>query len=378
MAVSDFDYAMMARALRLAEQGLYSTAPNPRVGCVICKQQQVIAEGYHQVAGQGHAEVNALAQAGESARGATAYVTLEPCSHHGKTPPCAMALIQAGVERVVVAMTDPNPLVSGRGIEALQAAGIVVESGVMQTEAEQLNLGFIKRMRTGMPYVRAKVAVSLDGRTAMASGESQWITGPAARQDVQRLRARSDAIITGSQTVCVDNPRFTIRPEQLGHHQTLWQQHGGVEPWRVIVDSQLVTSAQAQIYQLSPAHIWLATACQDANKLAAFRQLGIEPKPCDVQHNHLDLTVLLQQLAQAQCNEVLLESGPNLTGAMLQQQLVDELVVYMAPKLMGDQALPLAYLPQIQTMQQSLALRLTDLRQIGDDIRLVYQPSNQP
>ncbi len=365
--MTTLDRRYMAEAIQLAYKGLYTTDPNPRVGCVIVNDGQVVGRGWHVKAGEGHAEVNALKEAGEQACGATAYVTLEPCSHHGKTPPCADALIKAGVVRVVAAMQDPNPLVAGEGFQKLRDAGIAVDFGMLEAEAEAVNPGFIKRMRSGYPLVRVKLAMSVDGRTAMASGESQWITGAPARQDVQRLRARSSAIITGSGTVNCDDPALTVRAEELGVDGAT--RAAERQPLRVIVDSEGDISSQAKLLQF-PGKTIIAMASNkgldeqlDLNK--------VEYKSFPAENGRVDLKLLLSWLAAQGCNEVLIEAGATLAGAFVSQQLVDELWVYMAPKLMGSKARPLMSLP-LDKMSQQVPLALSDLRVVGDDIRLIY------
>ncbi len=361
----------MARAIQLARRGLYTTHPNPRVGCVLVKEQQVIAEGWHQIAGQGHAEVNALHMAGSEARGATAYVTLEPCSHHGKTPPCAKALMEAGVARVVSAMVDPNPLVSGRGHKMLEEQGIKTAWGLLEAQARALNPGFIKRMTSGRPWVWCKSASSLDGRTAMASGESHWITGPAARQDVQRLRARCEAIITGVQTILHDDPSYTVRPEQWPAGE--WpESFEPIQPIRVVLDSRLSMPADSKILAL-PGQTWVVCARLDVSREKTLKEAGAQIFHVpDSTGSRVDLGQVLDLLGQHQVNEVLVEAGAELTGAFIGQGLVDEWWVYMAPSLLGDSARPLCRLPGMDTMTDKIGLRLKDIRQVGDDVRLRF------
>lgn len=367
------DQLWLAQALQLAANGLYSTSPNPRVGCVLVKHAQVVGSGWHQQAGSPHAEVHALAAAGANAKGATAYVSLEPCSHHGRTGPCALALIEAGVSRVVVAMQDPNPQVAGRGLQLLRDAGISAEllGGELEQQALELNRGFVKRMRTGRPWVTAKLAMSLDGRTAMASGESQWITGAAARADVQKLRARSCAIVSGADTVMLDDARLTVRAEQLELPE--WQKELALQrqPLRVLVDSRHRVATDAVFFQAGSA---LVASVQPPPQLAEQAQW----LPVASQGAHIDLADLLGQLArQYQVNELLVEAGPSLAGAFLQAGLLDELVVYMAGKLMGSSARPLFELPLTQ-MADSVALRIEDIRAVGDDWRISCRfPDNQ-
>ncbi len=357
----------MSRALQLARLGLYSSSPNPRVGCVIVKDDKIIGEGWHQKAGQAHAEVNALAQAGSAAKGATAYVTLEPCSHFGLTPPCAQALINAGIRTVVGACSDPNPKVSGQGYQALTNAGINVITPCLEKQAQNLNAGFILRMQTGLPKVQIKLAQSLDGRTAMASGESQWITGPAARQDVQRLRAQSCAIVTGTDSVLIDDPSMTVRPEELGLKldAKLWRQ-----PLRVIIDGQQRLSGKEKIFQQTGA---ILVAVNDANLVSINRSpslgdLSIWQSPSTAD-GKISLTALLKELGQRGCNNVLVETGAQLAGAFIQQGLVQELVVYCAPTLLGCNARPLVSL-ELEEMAQQIRGQWQDIRMVGDDIRL--------
>ena len=370
----------MQRALHLAESGRYTTHPNPRVGCVIVKNQQIIAEGAHLYAGEAHAEVHALAMAGAQAKGATAYVTLEPCSHTGKTPPCASALIAAGIATVIVAMQDPNPLVSGSGLRCLQAAGIKTACGLLEKSARQLNRGFIKRMETQRPFVRVKLAMSLDGCTAMQSGESMWITGAAARQDVQRFRAQADAILTGTGTLISDDPCLNVRlsAEELGIQGAVRQ------PSRVILDTHLVISPQAKLLQLA-GNNWIFTRCHDQAKIQPLQQLGAEVIVLPPQHltqqpashtladDSLPLAWVLSELAQRQINEVHVEAGATLCGALLQAGLVDEIIVYMAAHIMGNHTRALFNLPNTQ-MQERIALKICDIRAIGDDWRITAIP----
>ncbi|MBI2381607.1 MAG: bifunctional diaminohydroxyphosphoribosylaminopyrimidine deaminase/5-amino-6-(5-phosphoribosylamino)uracil reductase RibD [Gammaproteobacteria bacterium] len=361
------DHRHMARALRLAERGLYTTDPNPRVGCVLVKDGAVVGEGWHERAGEPHAEVHALRAAGEAARSATAYVTLEPCAHHGRTGPCAEALVAAGVARVVCALVDPNPQVSGKGLDILRSAGLEAEAGLMQAQAEALNPGFLKRMRSGLPFLRIKLAMSLDGRTAMASGESKWITGPAARRDVQRLRARSSAIVTGSGTVLADDPALTVRAEELGCAI-------GRQPLRVVVDSGLKTPLTAKLLAEPGLSLIATVAGHEARHIDALSRDGTEVLSLPGNAGRVDLAALLAELARRGANEVLVEAGAGLAGAFLQAGLVDELVVYLAPKLMGDGARGLMQLPGLARMADAIALDLLDIRQVGTDIRLCYKP----
>lgn len=361
------DIAYMQEAIQLAKKGWYTTHPNPRVGCVLVKEQRVIARGWHQYAGQGHAEVNALREAGANARGATAYVTLEPCSHFGKTPPCSDALIAAGIKTVVVAMQDPNPLVAGRGIERLEKAGIPTRVGVLEAEAQALNRGFIQRMQSQRPFIRCKMGVSLDGRTALASGASQWITGADARRDVQRLRAESSAILTGIGTVLADDPSLNVRDARFPFKK--------VQPARVVLDSQLRISAQAKMLSLAGKNylLTLPSSLQNPHNETLREQLaqkGVEIIAVNSTSNSLDLHEVVAQLGQWQFNEVLLETGPTLSGAMLKAGFIDELVIYMAPKLMGHEGRGLFNLPGMENMADCIDLKIQDIRSVGADIRI--------
>ncbi len=361
------DHAYMTRALRLADKGLYTTHPNPRVGCVLVRDSVVVGEGWHEFPGGPHAEINALAAAGEAARGATAYVTLEPCCHHGKTPPCSDALIEAGVTRVVAAMQDPNPRVAGEGLGQLQQAGITVASGLMAAEAEALNPGFIKRMRQTRPWVRCKLAMSLDGRTAMASGESFWITGPEARADVHRLRARSAAIVTGIGTVLADDPSLTVRLDDLPERHR--------QPLRVVLDPHLSMPVDANLLRQPGETLIVTTVSAEPGSeeeaiAHALTEQGAEVVSLSPAGNHVDLSVLMRILAEREINEVLVETGATLSGAMLRAGLVDELIIYMAPKLMGDGARGLFHLPGLEQMADALELSITDVRAVGCDWRI--------
>jgi diaminohydroxyphosphoribosylaminopyrimidine deaminase/5-amino-6-(5-phosphoribosylamino)uracil reductase len=354
----------MTLALRLAEQGLYTTQPNPRVGCVIVKNQQIIGQGAHLKAGEPHAEVYALREAGVAAAGADAYVTLEPCSHHGRTPPCVDALIKTGVKRVVIAMQDPNPLVAGQGVQRLQTHGIQVEIGLMEKEAAALNPGFISRMTRGLPYVRSKIGASLDGRTALHNGKSQWITSEVARLDVQQWRAQSCAIITGVGTVLVDNPSMTVRLENTSR-----------QPLRVIVDSRLQTPVDYKILDTAVHSPVLIVYASDANqKRAALAATGAELLCLPAADGRVDLKALLSNLAQRDINEVLIEAGQGLNGAFLQANLIDEFIFYYAPKLMGADAKGMFAIPELLEMQQAIDLQVLDVRQVGQDIRVRAKP----
>ncbi len=368
MSATDAEY--MQRALRLAARGLYTTEPNPRVGCVLVNDGDIVGEGWHRKAGEAHAEIHALRQAGERARGATAFVTLEPCCHTGKTAPCSQALIDAGVHRVVAAMIDPNPLVAGNGLAQLQAHGIATETGLLEAQARALNPGFVQRMEQGRPFVRLKLAMSLDARTAMASGESRWITGEAARRDVQRLRARSSAIVTGIGTVLQDDPRLDMRLDaaELGAHAAV--QAPLNQPLRVVLDSQGRMPESAAMLQ-TQGRVLHVTAEGVVSQPAAAG--GAEHWPLPQQKGGIDLHRLMSRLADRQVNECHVECGARLAGSFLQQGLVDELVVYLAPHIMGDAARGLFHLPGIERMAQRIALRLTDCRRVGEDLRLSYE-----
>ena len=354
---------MMLRALQLAEKGLYSTSPNPRVGCVIVSHEgHIVGEGYHRRAGEAHAEVLALAEAGDKAKGACAYVSLEPCSHTGRTGPCSDALINAGINEVVYAMEDPNPEVSGQGIERLRDAGITVRGPVQESAALELNKGFCKRMQRNLPWVRCKLAMSLDGRTAMADGSSKWVTGPAARADVQYLRARSCAVITGVGTVTHDNPNLNVRLPDTER-----------QPMRIVVDSQLRTPLHAELFKL-PGRIVVACAA-DASEGKEFPLNNVETWSLGNKDNSaVDLRRLLQLLAEReQCNEVMIEAGAGLAGAFLATGLVDELIIYMAAKLMGKDARPLFDI-SINSMAGCLPMSIQDIRAVGHDWRITALP----
>ncbi len=356
------DHRYMARALELARRGLFTTDPNPRVGCVLVREGMVVGEGWHAFAGGPHAEVVALEEAGEAAQGATAYVTLEPCSHHGKTPPCSNALIRAGVSRVVAAMQDPNPRVAGEGLERLRVQGIEATVGLLKSQAEALNPGFVTRMRTGRPFVRNKLAMSMDGRTAMASGESLWITGEPARLDVQRLRARSSAIVSGIGTVLSDDPSLNVRLE--GQER---------QPLRVVLDPRLSMPDTAKMLEL-PGETLVITAVEPDDAWESLESRGAEVVSLPGGPDRVDLAAMLELLAEREVNEVLLETGATLSGAMLRAGLVDELVVYMAPKLMGDSARGLFRLPGLDAMADAIDLDIDDIRAVGRDWRITARP----
>ncbi|MFV5462970.1 bifunctional diaminohydroxyphosphoribosylaminopyrimidine deaminase/5-amino-6-(5-phosphoribosylamino)uracil reductase RibD [Acinetobacter towneri] len=354
------DLFWMRRAIELARLGQYSTKPNPNVGCVIVKDAQLLGEGYHPRAGQPHAEVFALRQAGEQARGATAYVTLEPCAHYGRTPPCAKALVDAGVAKVVVACPDPNPLVAGKGVQILKDAGIQVDVGVAEAEARQLNLGFLKAMATGMPYVRLKVASSLDGRTAMASGESKWITGTSARADVQHWRAISAAVLTGIDTVLADDCLLNVR-----HLAGVDDTHSVVQPKRIILDRQGRLPLSAQILQ-QPETVMVMGPYRAELAALGVIQLAVQPLA----------TLLAQLVQQHQIYDVLIEAGATLSTAFLQEGWVDEVISYVAPTLLGRSARTM-FNAEFEQMSEQLRFKLYDVTQLGDDVRLRLIPSQE-
>lgn len=354
------DYAFMAYALRLAEKGLYSTAPNPRVGCVLAQKDQIIGSGWHEKAGQSHAEINALASATEKTRGATAYITLEPCSHYGWTPPCVNALIDAGIAKAIIAMEDPNPIVCGRGCALLEQAGITVHTGLLQSQAQALNIGFITRMTHRRPWVRLKTAISLDGKTALNNGISQWITGEAARYDGHRWRARSCAIVTGIGTVKSDNPQLSVR-----HIETVRQ------PRKVIVDSHLTIPLNAKLLQ-SDNEILIFAACDGSlKKKNALSRMGAQVIVIPNTEGSVDLNKMMAILADLEINEVLVEAGRELNGALIEAGLVDEMIFYLAPHLLGDDARGMIKLPELTCLEQKKELKIQDLRMIGQDIRII-------
>lgn len=408
MVATEFDRSAMARALALAERGLETTHPNPRVGCIIAQGEEIVAEGWHERAGEPHAEVNALRAAGQRAVGASAYVTLEPCSHHGRTPPCVDALIAARVARVIFALEDPNPRVSGRGAEALRRAGVVVESGLMAAEAAELNRGFLKRMRSGRPWVTVKLAMSLDGRTALANGASQWITGPAAREDVQHWRARSSAILTGIGTVLADDPRLDVRlPDPPSGRPR-------VQPLRVVLDAGLQTPPGARMLATGGAVLIMTAAkpvdgtadlgsrrAQLAARGAAIEETQVSrpgavpepgvaamPRPASVSGSvvsagrtfapRLSLPEVLDRLGRREINELWVEAGPRLAGALLHEGLVDELLMYIAPKLLGPQARPLVEMGELRTLDAAPNFCVVETRQVGEDVRVRLRPQSQP
>ena len=381
---TDFDHRAMFRAIALAVHGLETTDPNPRVGCVIAQGEEIVGEGWHERAGEPHAEVNALLAAGPRAAGATAYVSLEPCSHHGRTPPCVDALIAARLARVIFAVEDPNPRVSGRGAAALRQAGIATESGLLEAEAAELNPGFLKRMRCGRPWVRLKLAMSLDGRTALANGVSQWITGPAAREDVQHWRARSSAIMAGIGTVLADDPRLNVRLPDPSPGRPRRQ------PLRVVLDSGLRIPPDAKLFTGEGNVLVITAAHRDSSGIdhgnrrarllergAALEEVSVSGEAGTAGAARLSLPEVLESLARRDVNELWVESGPRLAGELLRERLIDELIVYVAPKLLGPQARPLAELEELRDLSAAPAFVILDTCQIGDDVRLRLQPRHE-
>lgn len=355
---SSADHAHMARALELAERGLFTTTPNPRVGCVIVQGGEVVGEGFHVRAGEPHAEVHALRAAGERARGATAYVSLEPCSHTGRTPPCADALIAAGIARVAVAVADPFPKVAGQGIERLRAAGIEVQVGLLETEARELNVGFFARMTRGSPWLRIKTAASLDGGTALKNGQSQWITGEAARRDGHIWRARSCAVMVGIGTLLADNPRLTVRAVETTR-----------QPLRIVVDRHLEIALDARV--LEGGNVLIVTAEDHPDKARRLGGLGADVIQLPDGAGKVDLVALARELGRRELNEVLVESGNRLNGALLRAGVVDELLIYLAPHLMGDLARGMFALGELTDLKHRLAVNMTDVRHIGPDLRII-------
>jgi diaminohydroxyphosphoribosylaminopyrimidine deaminase/5-amino-6-(5-phosphoribosylamino)uracil reductase len=359
------DQALMARALRLAERGLYTTEPNPRVGCVIAQGDEVVGEGFHVRSGEAHAETFALQAAGDRARGATAYVTLEPCAHHGRTPPCAEALVRAGLARVVVACEDPYPKVQGRGLDILRAAGIRVDIGLLRDSARELNRGFLSRHERGRPWVRVKLGMTLDARTALADRRSKWITEPAAREDVQRWRARSSALLTGIGTVLADDPHLTVRlPEGTPH----------TKPLRVVLDSHLRISPRARVLDDAAPTL---VVCQP-EVVAQHRELpSAKLLSCPHHATGLGLAVVLAELAQREVNEVQVEAGARLAGAFVHANLADEILLYVNPSVLGDTARPMLELPPLAALGERQRWRYADVRMVGADLRLLLRPSGE-
>lgn len=363
---SPLDAQLMAKAIRLAEKGQFTTSPNPNVGCVLADANgHIVGQGWHQRAGTAHAEMHALAQAGDKARGATAYVTLEPCSHTGRTAPCADALIQAGVSKVIAAMVDPNPLVAGAGLARLAGAGIKVAHGLMQQQAETLNRGFVKRMSTGMPWVTVKLASSLDGKTALANGQSQWITAPQARQDVQRHRAKSCAILSGSGTVLADDPSLNVRYRETGLSEDILAQKDLRQPLRIILDGRNQLHSRLKLLSLAGDVLLINS---QFNTQAFPAQVSQWQAPYE--NKQLDLPQVFKHLGSLQINHIWVEAGAKLAGALLQNSLIDELILYQAPKLLGDLGQNMFAIDELTSMQQAYKLAWQDIRQLGCDIKL--------
>ncbi|BED88286.1 riboflavin biosynthesis protein RibD [Pseudoalteromonas sp. MM1] len=358
------DEIYMARAIELAKKGRFTTTPNPNVGCVLVKDNHIIGEGFHQLAGQGHAEVNALAVAGDNAKGATAYVTLEPCSHYGRTPPCAEGLKAAGVVKVIAAMVDTNPQVAGKGLKILSDAGIEVASGLLEQQARALNLGFFKRMEQGLPYVTCKMAASIDGKTALKNGQSKWITGPAARQDVQLHRAQSCAILTGADTVITDDAKLNVRLSELP--QALPTELPLRQPVRVIIDSQNRLTPELAVFNIESEIIIFTTKVDKSTQWPHFVRHIEVPQ----QNNKVNLTSVLAHLAKLQFNHVYLEAGATLAGKMTELNLIDEYIFYLAPKLMGCDAKSLVNFAPLTDMQNTVNLTFKECVKVGDDLRI--------
>lgn len=365
---TEVDQAMMRRAIELAERGRYSTHPNPRVGCVITQGERIVGEGWHRKWGEAHAEVQALDSAGAAARGATAYVTLEPHCYQGRTPPCTDALIRAGVRRVACAALDPNPQVRGAGLKQLEAAGMQVEIGLLNDDVRELNLGFEKRMATGRPRVRVKIAASLDGRVALANGASRWITGEAARADVQRLRAESSAVLTGIETVLADDPRLNVRDPAIDLL--------GRQPLRVVLDTRLRMPHAARMLEAEGEVLVFAAQERLGSAAPQLGAAGVKVVASPLgEDGRIALTHVLEELGRRQCNDVLVEAGPTLAGQFLQLGLADELIVYLAPVILGPDARPMAVIAGLNRLEDAARYTLKDLRRVGDDVKLVFRPA---
>jgi diaminohydroxyphosphoribosylaminopyrimidine deaminase/5-amino-6-(5-phosphoribosylamino)uracil reductase len=365
------DHEHMARALQLAANGLYDTAPNPAVGCVLVKGSRVVGTGWTAPAGGPHAEIVALKRAGAAARGATAYVTLEPCCHTGRTGPCTKALLEAGIARVVFAGRDPNPLVAGGGAAELAAAGVVVEGGVMESEAESLNRGFFTRMRRGVPYVRSKLAVSLDGRTALENGTSKWITSSAARADVHRWRARSSAVLTGSGTIVDDDPSLDARREEAEIPESI----GIKQPLRVVIDARLKMPPTAKTLSLPGEVLVLTTRSLDDPKAEALRAAGARVDRVAGDAEHCDLRAVVERLGALEINDVWVEAGAGLNGALLRAGLIDELIIYMAPRVLGSSARGMFDVPALESLADATDVTFDDVKQVGGDLRITARVS---
>jgi diaminohydroxyphosphoribosylaminopyrimidine deaminase / 5-amino-6-(5-phosphoribosylamino)uracil reductase len=364
---TDFDRAMMRRAIELAERGRYSTHPNPRVGCVITQSERVVGEGAHLKSGEAHAEALALAAAGSAARGATAYVTLEPHCHKSRTPPCTDALIRAGVRRVVSGMLDPNPQVSGAGVKQLAAAGMRIEVGLLNDDIRELNLGFEKRMTTGQPRLRVKIAASLDGRVALANGASRWITSEAARADVQRLRAESSAVLTGIETVLADDPQLNVRDPKIELH--------GRQPLRVVLDTKLRMPHSMRMFK-TEGEVLVFTAAGRVGAAAKLAAAGAKVVASPLaEDGRVNLSHVIEELGRRQCNDVLVEAGPTLAGQFLQLGLADELIVYLAPLVLGPDARPMAVIAGLNRIEDAARYTLKDVSRVGDDVKLVFRPA---
>lgn len=369
MQFSVQDSEWMAYALKLAQKGVFTTSPNPNVGCVIVKDGVMVGEGFHFRAGEPHAEVHAMRMAGEKARGATAYVTLEPCSHYGRTPPCAKGLIDAGVSKVIAAMVDPNPQVSGRGLTMLKEAGVEVAYGLLQEQAEQLNRGFIKRMRSGMPFVQLKLAATLDGRTALNNGESKWITGPQARSDVQKYRAQASAILSTSGTVLADNPSLTVRYSELPDSVQDYYQHSDLrQPVRVIIDSQNRVTPDLNLFSLQGEIILVRTTASTMSYPEHVEELLLVEK-----EGQVDLEAMFKQLAERGLHHIWVEAGATLAGSLLEANLVDDFILYQAPKLIGDKGRAVVNMREKTLMAQVPELKIQEMLQVGSDIKLCLQ-----
>ena len=354
----------MAHALRLAERGLLTATPNPRVGCVVVRDGQIVGEGWHERVGEAHAEVHALRAAGERTRGATAYVTLEPCNHTGRTPPCTNALIESGIKKVVAAMADPNPLVAGTGLRALSEAGLETAVGLLEIQARELNMGFISRMTRKRPWSRMKFAASLDGKTALNSGASQWMTGEHARRDGHIWRARSCGVLTGIGTVRDDDPQLTVRAIKTTR-----------QPRKILVDSRLEVALSAKIFDGSEVLIFCASADQKKRAALADKNATVIQLPDD--RGKVDLAAMMQELGKHEMNEVLIEAGTKLNGSLLHAGLIDELIIYLAPHLIGDLARGMFGMPELTVLSERRALTIMDTRQIGNDIRITARPANR-
>ena len=371
MSLATQDHEYMARAIALAKKGRYTTSPNPNVGCVIVKNGEIVGEGWHEYAGGPHAEVMALRAAGDNAAGATCYVTLEPCSHYGRTPPCADTLIAAKVGRVVAAMVDPNPKVSGRGLARIEAAGIATESGLLSEQAFALNSGFVKRMRGEGPYIKVKLAATLDGKTALANGKSQWITSPHARKDVQEYRAQSCAIISGADTVLADNASLNVRFDELTMAQNIIKAEQVRQPIRVIIDSQCRLTPDLKLFSIESPIILVRASDKGSQKSNQQWPDFVEQVSVDTNANgKVNLQAVVELLTERNCNNLWVEAGATLAGAFVNQGFVDELIVYQAPKLIGSAGRSMVHLDEYDDMGQLKSLQILDITRVGPDIRI--------